>query len=127
MQWLRSVFGVSRLRGIKPVIQADGAGGFGKEELAIFDLLTKPESKLAKAQKVEVKKRARALLAKLKREKLVLDWRLTEPAKADVRETIRVELDALPEVCDRRIWGEKGARTFQFVYERYPGAVSARV
>lgn len=57
--------------------------------------------------------------------KLILDWRLKEPAKADVRETIRIELDALPEVYDRRLWKEKVERTFQFLFERYPAAVSA--
>jgi type I restriction enzyme, R subunit len=95
--------------------------GLDEEELTIFDLLTKPEPKLTKAQEVEVKRIARAMLAKLKREKLILDWRLKENAKADVRQTIREEFDALPEVYDRRIWEEKVERTFQFVFERYPG------
>lgn len=93
------------------------------EELAIFDLLTKPEPKLTKSQAVEVKRIARTLLAKLKGEKLVLDWRLKENAKADVRQTIREEFDGLPEVYDRRIWEEKVERAFQFVYERYAGPV----
>jgi type I restriction enzyme, R subunit len=95
--------------------------GLDEEELTIFDLLTKPEPKLTKAQEIEVKRIARAMLAKLKREKLILDWRLKENAKADVRETIREELDALPEIYDRRIWEDKVERTFQFVFERYPG------
>lgn len=94
--------------------------GLNEEELAIFDLLIKPEPKLTHRQEVEVKKIARSLLAKLKREKLILDWRLKETPKADVRETIRVELDALPEIYDRRLWEEKVERTFQFVFERYP-------
>lgn len=98
--------------------------GLDEEELAIFDLLTKPEPKLTKGQEIEVKKIARALLAKLKREKLVLDWRLKEPAKADVRETIRIELDALPEIYERRIWEEKVERTFQFIFERYPAVTN---
>jgi len=96
--------------------------GLNEEELAIFDLLTKPEPKLNKAQEVNVKAIAKTLLAKLKREKLILDWRLKENAKADVRETIRVELDQLPEVYDRRIWEDKVERTFQFVFEHYAGA-----
>jgi type I restriction enzyme R subunit len=96
--------------------------GLNEEELAIFDLLTKPEPKLTKAQEIAVKKIAKELLAKLKREKLILDWRLKEEAKAGVREAIREELDALPEVYERRIWEEKVERAFQYVYERYPGA-----
>jgi hypothetical protein len=34
--------------------------------------------------------------AKLKREKLILDWRLKESAEADVRQTIREEYDRFP-------------------------------
>ena len=79
-----------------------------EEELTMFDILTKPEPQLTKSQKVEVKKIARELLAKLKHEKLILDWRNKEMAKAGVRETIREELDALPDVYDRRLWEEKG-------------------
>lgn len=75
-----------------------------EEELAIFDLLTKPEPKLTKDQEIEVKAIARTLLAKLKREMLVLDWRLKENTKAAVRQAIREEFDALPEVYDHRIW-----------------------
>ena len=98
--------------------------GLEEEELAIFDLLTKPEPKLTKAQEVEVKAIARRLLAKLKREKLILDWRLKENAKADVRQTIREEYDELPEIYDRRIWEDKVERTFQFMFERYPGEIA---
>jgi type I restriction enzyme, R subunit len=98
--------------------------GMNEEELAIFDLLTKPEPRLTKAQEVQVKKIAHQLLAKLKRERLILDWRLKESAKAGVRQTIREEFDELPEVYDRRIWEDKVERTFQFVFERYSGDIS---
>jgi type I restriction enzyme, R subunit len=101
--------------------------GLDEEELAIFDLLTRPEPKLTKAQEVEVKRIARSLLAKLKREKLILDWRLKEGAKAAVRETIREEFDGLPEVYDRRLWEDKVERAYQFVFERYPGEFDAPV
>ena len=99
--------------------------GLDDEELAIFDLLTKPEPKLTKAQEVEVKAVARRLLTKLKHEKLILDWRLKENAKADVRQTIREEYDELPEVYDRRLWEDKVERTFQFMFERYSGEIAA--
>ncbi|WP_246679917.1 type I restriction enzyme endonuclease domain-containing protein [Mesorhizobium sp. B1-1-9] len=90
-----------------------------EEELAIFDILTKPEPKLTKTQEIEVKKLARELLAKLKKEKLVLDWRAKETAKAGVRQTIGEEFDAyLPEVYDRKLFEEKVQRTYQFVFER---------
>ena len=65
------------------------------------------------------------MLNTLKREKLILDWRLKENAKADVRQTIREEYDELPEVYDRRLWEDKVERTFQFMFERYPGEIAA--
>jgi len=92
-----------------------------EEELAIFDILTKPEPTLSKAQEVEVKKIAQQLLNKLKREKLILDWRNREMAKAAVREAIREELDALPDIYERRLWEEKVERTYQFIFEHYEG------
>lgn len=49
--------------------------GLSEEELALFDILTKPEPKLTKAEEAQVKVVCRELLATLKREKLVLDWR----------------------------------------------------
>jgi hypothetical protein len=56
---------------------------------------------------------------KLKREKFILDWRLRETAKADVRETIRQEFDQLPDVYERKLWDEKVERTYQFVFEHF--------
>lgn len=113
------------IRSMSDEEQRSAREGLNDEELAIFDLLTKPEPKLTKAQEVKVKTIARNLLAKLKHEKLVLDWRLKENAKADVRQTIRIEFDGLPEVYDRRIWEDKVERTFQFVFERYPNRLAA--
>ena len=51
------------------------AEGLTEEELALFDILTKPEPVLTEAEEAGVKKVCRELLATLKREKLVLDWR----------------------------------------------------
>jgi type I restriction enzyme R subunit len=93
--------------------------GLTEEELAIFDILTRPEPKLTKPEELEVKKIARQLLAKLKREKFILDWRLRETAKADVRETIRQEFDQLPDVYEHKLWDEKVERTYQFVFEHF--------
>jgi type I restriction enzyme R subunit len=45
-----------------------------EEELAVFDLLTKPEMEMNDADRNRVKSTARELLANLKAEKLVLDW-----------------------------------------------------
>lgn len=51
------------------------AEGLTEEELAVFDLLTRPTPKLTKAQEAAVKRAAKDLLGRLKDEKLVLDWR----------------------------------------------------
>jgi len=56
-----------------------------EEELAIFDVLTKPEMELTKKERNKAEKVARELLKTLKREKLVLDWRKRQQARAVVR------------------------------------------
>src|SRR5215510_10507399 len=53
-----------------------------EEELAIFDLLTKPEVTLTKQEEREVRKVAKPLLQTVKQGKLVLDWRKTQTARA---------------------------------------------
>jgi len=93
--------------------------GLDEDELAVFDILTRPDPRLTKGEELEVKKIARELLAKLKREKFILDWRLKENAKADVRETIRQEFDLLPPAYDERVWTDKVERTYQFVFEHF--------
>ena len=69
-----------------------------EEELALFDLLTKPDPELTKKERKQVKKTARDLLNTLKDEKLVLDWRKRQRSRALVRVTIEKMLDrGLPE------------------------------
>ena len=94
-----------------------------EEELALFDLMTKPEPELTAAQETQIKKVVRQLLAKLKWELLVLDWKKRQQTRAAVEVTINGELDAgLPDVYDRRIYAEKCARVFQHIFESYQGA-----
>jgi type I restriction enzyme, R subunit len=93
--------------------------GLSEEELAIFDILTKPEPALNAAEHDMVKQVARALLETLKREKLILDWRLKERAKAAVRSAIQQSLDALPPAYDDAIWQTKATKTYEWVYEHY--------
>lgn len=51
------------------------AEGLNEEGQAVFSILTKPEPVPSKFEKTEVKNVCKDLLAALKREKLVLDWR----------------------------------------------------
>jgi hypothetical protein len=64
--------------------------------------------------------------AVLKRQKLILEWRLKESAKADVRQTIREEYDEVPEAYDRRIWEDEVERPFQLMFGRYSADAVAR-
>ena len=93
-----------------------------EEELAIFDILTKPEPKLGPEDEDLVKRVARSLLEKLKTEKLVLDWRLKERAKAGVKATIASLYDEqLPSAYDQGVFDEKVERTYQWIFEKYSG------
>jgi len=94
-----------------------------EEELALFDLLTKPEPELTAAQEAQVKKVVRQLLAKLKWELLVLDWKKKQQTRAAVEVAIHGEFDAgLPDAYDPKTYSEKCARVFQHIYECYQGA-----
>ena len=63
-----------------------------EQELAIFDLLTKPEPILDDAQREIVRASAKRLLEHL-HDKLVIDWRRKASTTADVRASIRTVLD----------------------------------
>ncbi|MFZ6005154.1 MAG: HsdR family type I site-specific deoxyribonuclease [Actinomycetota bacterium] len=67
--------------------------GLSEEELAVFDLLTKPDPVLTPDEREIVKASAKRLLAHL-HEKLVLDWRRRAATTADVRLSIKEILDA---------------------------------
>jgi type I restriction enzyme R subunit len=91
-----------------------------EEELAIFDLLYKP--KLIKKEQQQVKAVAHQLLEKLKREKLVLDWRKRQQTRADVFLTIQTILDeGLPDVYTKPEYEEKCTLIYQHVYDSYFG------
>ncbi len=90
-----------------------------EEELAIFDILTKPDPELNDDELDVVKRIAKSLLERLKAEKFVLDWRMKERAKAGVRSTIEEQLDELPQAYEDSIWTDKVGRTYQWVFERY--------
>jgi type I restriction enzyme R subunit len=91
-------------------------------ELAVFDLLTKPEPELTKAEEAEVERIAIELLAKLKQEKLVLDWRKKQQTRAEVMNTIEEILDALPFVYSKPIYQKKCQSVYQHFYIQYPAA-----
>jgi type I restriction enzyme R subunit len=92
-----------------------------EEELALFDLLTRPALKLAKKDERQVKKVARELLGTLKRDKLVLDWRKKQQARAAVQVCIRDSFEELPAVFTPELREQKCALAYQHVYDSYLG------
>jgi type I restriction enzyme R subunit len=93
-----------------------------EEELVIFDLLTKPNVKLNKGEAADVKKAAKALLAKLKAEKLVLDWRKQQTTRAMVFTTIQEILDQnLPRAYSKQLYEQKCDVVYQHFYASYMG------
>lgn len=107
-------------RGLTEEEQRHIREGLSEEELALFDILTKPEPTLTKAEETQVKKVCKALLTTLRAEKLVLDWRSKAQAKAGVRAYIEEVFDEmLPDAYDRRLFAEKCELTFQHVIERF--------
>ena len=96
--------------------------GLTEEELAVFDLLTKPEMKLKNKEEQQVKKVARDLLNTLKAEKLVLDWRKRQQSRAAVRVAIEEVLDKLPDCYTEDIFNHKVGSVYEHIYESYYGA-----
>jgi type I restriction enzyme R subunit len=86
-----------------------------EEELAIFDLLTKPEMILSNKEQQEVKKVARDLLETLKKEKLVLDWRKRQQSRASVRLSIEEILDRLPRSFIPELYQQKCDLVYQHI------------
>lgn len=92
-----------------------------EEELAIFDLLIKPEMTLNKKEEREVKKVAQELLVTLKKEKLVLDWRKRQQSRAAVRLSIEEILDRLPKSYTPELYQHKCDVVYQHIYDSYFG------
>ena len=93
-----------------------------EEELALLDVLTKPNVTLSKAEKEQVKQIAHTLLGTLKREKLVLDWRKKQQARARVQVAIEEGLSTLPDAYDGELFQQKIGAVYQHIYENYYGA-----
>jgi len=93
-----------------------------EEELAVFDILTRPALKLTEKEKREVKQVARDLLETLKREKLVLDWRKRQQSRAAVRLFIEELIWQLPERYTEKMCQQKSVQIYQHIYDNYWGA-----
>lgn len=93
-----------------------------EEELALFDILTKPRIELSDAETKQVKKAARDLLEALKLGKLVLDWRKFQQSRAAVKIGIEDVLDeGLPESFTPELFRQKVEAVYQHVFDSYYG------
>ncbi len=113
---------VSFARSLSEEEQRGVSEQLSEEELALFDLLTRPQVKLSRAEKQQVKLVAQELLTTLKVEKLVLDWRKQQQTRAAVHLAIQDVLDKLPEVYNPTLYVQKCEVVYQHVYEAYYGA-----
>lgn len=95
-----------------------------EEELAIFDILTKPRVDITAKEEKQVKKVAKDMLQTLKAKALVLDWRKRQQTRAAVRLCIEEWLDKLPSVYTSAIYQTKCDAVYQHVYDIYGGGVA---
>lgn len=91
-----------------------------EEELAILDILTKPEPKLSQKEFEAVKAAAQRLVEVIKKEKLVLNWRKKQSTRAKVKEAIETICDeTLPEIYDKDLFQEKCNHIYNHFYDCY--------
>ena len=93
-----------------------------EEELAIFDILTRPDMELSQKETDDIKQVCRDLLNTLRAEKLVLDWKKRQNPVADVVVTIETVLDSgLPDKFEKEVYDSKCQLVFNHVYDCYMG------
>jgi type I restriction enzyme R subunit len=92
------------------------------EQLAIFDILTRPSPPLTKQEREQVKHIARELLDTLKAERLVLEWRSRQQTRAAVLVAIQEVLENLPQKYSDDDYRVKCDAMYQHVYDSYYGA-----
>jgi type I restriction enzyme R subunit len=113
---------VSFAQGLNEEEQRGIAEQLNEEELALFDLLTKPDLRPLYKEREEVKLVTHELLDTLKAERLVLDWHKRQQTRAGVQITIADILDKLPDTYDVGLYQEKCQLVYQHVYVSYYGA-----
>jgi len=97
------------------------AEGLSEEELALYDLLRKAGVKLTAKEEQQVKRVAKELLERLKSERLVLDWRKKQQARAAVRQLIEEMLDRLPPAFTPTVYEQACEQAYLHVHDCYYG------
>ena len=114
---------VAFARGLDAEEQRGIAENLNEEELALFDLLTRPTTTLTRTEEREVKLVAKELLQTLKAERLVRVWRKQQQARAAVKLAIEDALDRdLPPAYSPEVFKQKCEAVYQHMYDSYYGA-----
>jgi type I restriction enzyme, R subunit len=92
--------------------------GLSEPELAVFDLLTKPDPVLSDEQRDEVKRVARKLMDHIQ-DRLVLDWRRKAETREAARGLVKDILDELPDAYDPPLWERKADLVFNHIFASY--------
>ncbi len=93
-----------------------------EEELAIVDLITNRGDTLTEQERAQVKKVAQALVSTLRHEKLVLDWRKRQQARAAVHVAIEDAIyNDLPASYTTTARADISAAVYEHVLNAYRG------
>ncbi|UJA20476.1 HsdR family type I site-specific deoxyribonuclease [Thermoleophilia bacterium SCSIO 60948] len=92
--------------------------GLSEPELAVFDLLTKPDPELTDDERSEVKRIARKLMGQIQ-DRLVLDWRKRAETRESARVLVKDVLEDLPEAYDPETWERKTGIVFDHIFAAF--------
>jgi type I restriction enzyme R subunit len=92
--------------------------GLSESELAVFDLLIKPEPELTDAEVDEVKRVARKLMEHIQ-DRLVLDWRRKAETREAARGLVKDILDELPDAYTPDVWQRKAEIVFNHIFASF--------
>jgi type I restriction enzyme, R subunit len=92
--------------------------GLSEPELAVFDLLTRPDPELNDDEREEVKRVARKLMDHIQ-ERLVLDWRRKAETRESARSLVKDILDELPDTYGKELWEQKADIVFDHIFASY--------
>jgi len=115
---------ISFARSMNEEEQRGVSENLSEEELAVFDILTRPNIQMNKAEREQVKNVSKELLETLKAERLVLDWRKQQKTRASVLTTIRDTLDKLPGIFQKEMYEEKCELIYQHIYDTYESSTT---
>ena len=98
--------------------QRSAREGLEEPELAIFDLLTRPDPPLEADERERVKGISRKLMTHIQ-DRLVLDWRCKAETREAARGLVKDVLDQLPDAYDEETWNRKAGIVFDHIFASF--------